>query len=160
MAEQEAVIKPPPARLPGLPGVLGATILPGGRVVVVVNPAVIDEIEAFVAGQCPVPKIGRVLATIVFVDIVASTERALSLGDDGWRDLLEAYLAIARRQSERSTAGRSTPSATGCSRSFDGPARAVTCATTIRDAVRRLGLDVQAGLHTARPSASPASSEA
>lgn len=106
------------------------------------------------------PKIGRVLATIVFVDIVASTERALSLGDDGWRDLLEAYLAIARRQSERFDGREIDTAGDGLFASFDGPARAVTCATTIRDAVRRLGLDVQAGLHTARPSASPASSEA
>ena len=110
--------------------------------------AVIDEIEAFVTGHRPVPKIDRVLATILFVDIVASTERALALGDDGWRDLLEAYLAIARRQLERFDGREIDTAGDGLFASFDGPARAVTCATAIRDAVRRLGLEVRAGLHT------------
>jgi class 3 adenylate cyclase/pimeloyl-ACP methyl ester carboxylesterase len=109
---------------------------------------VIDAIEEFVTGSRPVPLYDRVLTTILFVDIVGSTERAAHLGDRSWRDLLEAFYSLVRRQFERFH-GREVDSAgDGVFAAFDGPARGVACACAIRDAVRGLGLEVRAGLHT------------
>ncbi|HEX2275448.1 MAG TPA: adenylate/guanylate cyclase domain-containing protein, partial [Acidimicrobiales bacterium] len=110
--------------------------------------AVIDEIEAFVTGTRPIPQVDRVLATVLFADIVGSTELVVTLGDAGWRDLLEAYLATARRQLERFDGKEIDTAGDGLFASFDGPARAVRCASAIRDAARALGLEVRAGLHT------------
>lgn len=109
--------------------------------------AVIDEIEDFVTGSRPVFHAGRVLATIMFVDIVRSTERAVRLGDRDWRDLLEAYLAMVRRQLERFNGTEIDTAGDGVFASFDGPARAVWCASAIRDASAELGLEIRAGLH-------------
>lgn len=109
--------------------------------------AVIDEIEAFVTGNRPLPKVDRVLATVLFVDIVGSTQQAVALGDSAWRDRLEAYLAMARRQLDRFAGQEIDTAGDGLFASFDGPARAVTCATTIREAAGRMGIEVRAGLH-------------
>ena len=90
----------------------------------------------------------RILATVLFTDIVASTERAAALGDRRWRQLVERHHATVRtllaryRGTEMDTAGD------GFFASFDGPARAVRCATAITEAVRSLGIEVRAGLHT------------
>jgi class 3 adenylate cyclase len=90
----------------------------------------------------------RVLATVLFTDIVDSTERAAALGDRGWKDVVERHHALVRehlaafRGSEVDTAGD------GFYATFDGPARAATCATSIVTAVRGLGIEVRAGLHT------------
>jgi class 3 adenylate cyclase len=92
--------------------------------------------------------VDRVLATIVFTDIVGSTERAAALGDAAWNDLLEGHHALVRAQlgmfrgTEVDTAGD------GFLATFDGPARAVRCAQAISIAVRELGLEVRAGVHT------------
>ncbi|HEV3401255.1 MAG TPA: alpha/beta fold hydrolase, partial [Acidimicrobiales bacterium] len=107
--------------------------------------AVIDEIEAFVTGNRPLPKVDRVLATVLFVDIVGSTQQAVALGDSGWRDRLEAYLAMARRQLDRFAGQEIDTAGDGLFASFDGPARAVTCATAIREAAGRMGIEVRAG---------------
>ncbi len=109
--------------------------------------AVIDEIEAFVTGNRPLPKVDRVLASVLFVDIVGSTQQAVALGDSGWRDRLEAYLAMARRQLDRFAGQEIDTAGDGLFASFDGPARAVTCAIAIREAAGRMGIEVRAGLH-------------
>jgi class 3 adenylate cyclase len=110
--------------------------------------SVIDEIEEFVTGTRPAPQHDRVLATILFVDIVGSTEIAAARGDRGWRDLLESHLALARRQLARFDGSEIDVAGDGLFASFDGPARAVACGTAIRDGARAFGIEVRVGLHT------------
>jgi class 3 adenylate cyclase len=90
----------------------------------------------------------RVLATILFTDIVASTETAARLGDAGWRDLLARHHALVRRELARFHGTELDTAGDGFFATFDGPARAVQAALAIRDAVRDLGIDVRAGIHT------------
>jgi pimeloyl-ACP methyl ester carboxylesterase len=110
--------------------------------------AALDEIQEFLTGDRPHPALDRVLATVLFTDIVGSTERAAELGDRRWKELLHRHNTLVRnelgrfRGRELSTAGDSFLA------SFDGPARAIACAASIRDQVRRLGLEIRAGLHT------------
>jgi len=108
----------------------------------------IDEIEEFITGSRSGPEPDRVLVTVMFTDIVSSTERAAAIGDRRWRELLEGYLAAARRQLERFRGREIDVAGDGLFAIFDGPARAVRCACAIRDAVRQLGLEIRAGLHT------------
>jgi len=90
----------------------------------------------------------RQLATVLFADIVGSTERAAQLGDSRWHTVLDAFYGVARRQLERFR-GREVDSAgDGFFAAFDGPARAIRCAAAIRDGVGPLGLEVRAGVHT------------
>jgi len=110
--------------------------------------ALINQIQQFLTGMRHTHGPERVLATVLFADIVGSTERAAALGDYSWRELLEAFYAKVRevlhqyRGREINTSGDSFLAA------FDGPARTVRCAGAIRDAVRSLGLEVRCGLHT------------
>ncbi len=90
----------------------------------------------------------RVLATVLFTDIVGSTQRASELGDRGWAELLAAHHAAVRRELERFRGREIDTTGDGFLAMFDGPARAVRCAVAIRDAVRPLGLEIRAGLHT------------
>jgi class 3 adenylate cyclase/esterase/lipase len=108
----------------------------------------IDEIEEFITGARHGPEPDRELVTVMFTDIVSSTERAVAVGDRRWRELLEAYVGLARRQLERFRGREVDVAGDGLFAIFDGPARAVRCACAIRDAVRQLGLEVRAGLHT------------
>ncbi len=108
----------------------------------------IDEIEEFVTGERHRPEPDRVLVTVMFTDIVGSTERAAELGDRRWRELLEGYLGTARTQLERFRGQEIDVAGDGLFATFDGPARAIRCACAIRDAVRQLGLEVRVGLHT------------
>jgi pimeloyl-ACP methyl ester carboxylesterase len=110
--------------------------------------AVLDEVEEFLTGVRRGPEPDRVLATIMFVDVVGSTERAAAIGDRRWRDLLEGYRAVARRELSRYRGRELDTAGDGIFAMFDGPARAVRSATSIRDAVRPLGLEVRVGLHT------------
>ncbi len=89
----------------------------------------------------------RVLATVLFTDIVGSTERAIELGDSRWRELLETHHALVRRQLVRFRGREIDTAGDGFFASFDGPARAIRCACSIAEGVRELGLDVRAGLH-------------
>jgi class 3 adenylate cyclase len=89
-----------------------------------------------------------VLATVLFTDVVGSTQRATELGDRGWRELLEQHHAIIRRQLERFRGREVDTAGDGFLATFDGPARAIRCASAIQDAVRALELDIRAGLHT------------
>jgi class 3 adenylate cyclase len=108
----------------------------------------IDEIEEFVTGSRSGPEPDRVLVTVMFTDIVGSTERAAAVGDRRWRELLDGYLGVARRQLERFRGREIDVAGDGLFATFDGPARAIRCACAIRDAVPQIGLEVRAGLHT------------
>jgi class 3 adenylate cyclase len=108
----------------------------------------LDEIEEFLTGARHAPVTDRVLATVLFTDIVGSTQRAAELGDRRWRDLLDAHDRAVRRQLERFRGREVNTAGDGFLASFDGPGRAIECACAIRDAVRALGIEVRAGLHT------------
>lgn len=110
--------------------------------------ALLDEVEEFVTGIRERREPDRTLATILFTDIVGSTERAASLGDRSWAALLESHHASVRRQLERFRGTELDTAGDGFFAAFDGPARGIRCAVAIRDAVRSLGLEIRAGLHT------------
>ena len=110
--------------------------------------AILAEVEEFLTGARYGREADRVLATVLFTDIVASTERAAELGDRRWRDLLESYLALARRQLTQFRGREIDTAGDGVFATFDGPARGIRCASAIRTAVRQLGIEVRAGLHT------------
>jgi class 3 adenylate cyclase len=110
--------------------------------------AILDEIEEFLTGVRPVPAPDRALATVLFTDIVSSTERAAALGDDAWTRTLDRHDAVVAREVERHRGRRINTTGDGMLATFDGPARAVRCAQAICEAVRSLGIDVRAGLHT------------
>jgi pimeloyl-ACP methyl ester carboxylesterase len=107
-----------------------------------------DEIEEFLTGTRPMPEPDRVLATVLFTDIVGSTERAAELGDRRWRELLGAHDAAVRRELERFRGREVDTAGDGFLATFDGPARAVRCALSAGEAVRQLGIEVRAGIHT------------
>ena len=90
----------------------------------------------------------RVLATVLFTDIVRSTERSVELGDRRWRELLDSHDAMVRRQLTRFRGREVKTTGDGFLASFDGPARAIRCAAAISDGAHQLGLQVRAGLHT------------
>jgi class 3 adenylate cyclase len=89
-----------------------------------------------------------VLATVLFTDIVGSTERAAKLGDRAWRGLLDAHDRVVRRQLERFRGREVNTVGDGFVATFDGPGRAIQCACAIRDAVKALDIEVRIGLHT------------
>ena len=110
--------------------------------------AVLDEVEEFLTGVRHGPEPDRVLATVMFVDIVGSTEHATRLGDRRWGDLLGGYYAAVRRTLGRFRGREVDTAGDGFLATFDGPARAVRCACEIVAAVRPLGIEVRVGLHT------------
>jgi class 3 adenylate cyclase len=126
-----------------------AAHIPGARYVEVSGRGQIaDEAEQFLTGVRRPIRSDRVLATVLFTDIVGSTDRAAQLGDRGWRALLERHDALVREQVARYR-GRFVKSlGDGMLATFDGPSRAISSAIAIRDGARQLGLDVRAGLHT------------
>jgi pimeloyl-ACP methyl ester carboxylesterase len=107
-----------------------------------------DEIEEFLTGTRPVPEPDRVLATVLFTDIVGSTARAAELGDRRWRDLLSTHDAAVRHELERFRGREVDTAGDGFLAAFDGPARAVRCALSAGEAVRELGVEIRAGIHT------------
>jgi class 3 adenylate cyclase len=109
---------------------------------------VLDEIEEFLTGARRGPELDRVLATVLFTDIVGSTERAAILGDREWRQLLELHHDVVRRELERWRGREVDTAGDGFLATFDGPARAVRAAGAIQDALRPLGVEIRAGLHT------------
>src|SRR6266498_4017267 len=110
--------------------------------------SLLDEVAEFLTGVRPVHGPDRVLATVVFTDIVGSTERAAALGDRAWRDLLERHHEIVRAELGRFRGREIDTAGDGFLAAFDGPARAVQAAEAISDKVRLMGLDIRAGLHT------------
>jgi len=109
---------------------------------------IIDEVEEFLTGTRHATEADRVLATVLFTDIVGSTERAAALGDRKWRELVEGYYLLARRELTRFRGREVDTAGDGFFASFDGPARAVRCAEAIAAGVRSLGIEIRAGLHT------------
>ncbi len=110
--------------------------------------AMVDEIEEFLTGVRPPAKTDRVLATVFFTDIVGSSERASELGDESWRTLLDAHDAVVRSQLERFRGREVNTTGDGFVATFDGPARAIRCAVDLVAALRPLGIEIRAGLHT------------
>jgi class 3 adenylate cyclase len=110
------------------------------------------ELEGFVesvqAGDWEAPEPDRVLSTVLFTDIVGATSRAAELGDRAWRELLQAHHDLVRRELARYRGKELDTAGDGFFASFDGPARAIRCGCAVVDAVRELGLEVRAGLHT------------
>jgi len=110
------------------------------------------ELERFladvVAGKHAGVEPERVLTTVLFSDIVGSSEKAASLGDRAWRELLQQHHELVRRQLDRFRGQELDTAGDGFFASFDGPARAVRCGCAISEALADLGLDVRVGLHT------------
>ena len=109
---------------------------------------ILDEVEEFLTGTRPAPVSDRVLATVLFTDLVGSTEKAQELGDAAWAGLLASHNEAVRRELARFAGEEIDTAGDGFLALFDGPARGIRCALAIRDALRMLGLDVKAGVHT------------
>ncbi len=124
--------------------------LPGRNVYHFVEPwrSSFQEIAEFLTGSQPEVADDRVLATVLFTDIVDSTRRAAEIGDRNWRALLDAHDAVVRAQLVRFRGREVNTSGDGFLATFDGPQRAIRCTMAIRDAVQALGIEVRAGLHT------------
>ncbi|HEV3407850.1 MAG TPA: adenylate/guanylate cyclase domain-containing protein [Gaiellaceae bacterium] len=110
--------------------------------------AIVDEVEEFLTGAKTAGDADRVLATVLFTDIVGSTARLSELGDRQWREVLASHDALARRQVERYGGRLVDTTGDGLLATFDGPLRGIKCAIALRDAVRRIGLTIRAGVHT------------
>jgi class 3 adenylate cyclase len=124
--------------------------LPGDEFVVYAGPyeTVVHEVEEFVTGTRSEVFTDRVLATVMFTDLVASTERVSAVGDRAWREQLDAHDGLIRSNLERSRGREIKMTGDGVVATFDGPARAVACAQAIVDDAAAMGLDVRVGLHT------------
>jgi len=144
--------------IPASQGKLMAELIPGARYVELPGrdhlpgagdpEAIAGEIEEFLTGAREAVQPDRVLATVLFTDIVDSTRRAAELGDSAWRQLLERHDALVRSQLERFRGREVKQTGDGFLASFDGPARAIRCACSIREEARELGIELTAGLHT------------
>jgi len=115
----------------------------------VIADRIVDEVQEFLTGsRSSDTEIDRVLATVMFTDIVESTKRAAELGDRQWRTLLDRHDETVRQQLQRFRGNEVKNLGDGFMATFDGPARAVRCAAAISDSVRPLGIAVRSGLHT------------
>ena len=112
------------------------------------EPDALDDIQEFLTGQRPLPNPDRLLATVLFTDIVDSTRRAAALGDERWHGLLDRHDEVMRRAIERYRGREVKTTGDGFLAAFDGPARAVQCARAAIDGARSLGLELRAGVHT------------
>lgn len=110
--------------------------------------ALVDEIEAFVTGTRPTRQPDRVLATVLFTDLVDSTKLAIERGDARWREILDRHDELVRIELARSGGRQIKTTGDGVLATFDGPARAVRCACAIRDVLRALDIEVRSGIHT------------
>ena len=146
-----AMFDPEPARA-------AAKVIPDARYVEVPGPdalvyvgdsdAVLDVIQEFLTGAQAAPDLDRSLATVLFTDIVGSTQKVGLLGDRGWRYLLDEHHARIRRLLDRFRGTEVDTAGDGFFATFDGPARAIRCACAAREAVREIGIEIRAGLHT------------
>ena len=132
----------PGARLVELPGVDHAPFVGDN------SDTILDLIDEFLTGSKPAPAVDRVLATVVFTDIVDSTKRAEALGDRAWRDLLDRHDHTIRQELARFDGREVKSLGDGFLATFDGPARAIRCAVAIRDALKALDIHVRVGIHT------------
>ena len=110
--------------------------------------ALLSEVEEFLTGVRPEPEADRVLATILFTDIVGATERAAEMGDQKWSHLLGRHHELIREELNRFRGREIDTAGDGFFATFDGPARAISCAKAIQNKVTKLGLTVRIGLHT------------
>lgn len=110
--------------------------------------AILDELEEFLTGVRPAADPQRVLATLLFTDMIGSTEMVADVGDREWRNLLDGHRMIAERALERYRGRLIKTMGDGLLATFDGPARAIRCAADMRDSVHELGLNIRAGIHT------------
>jgi class 3 adenylate cyclase/alpha-beta hydrolase superfamily lysophospholipase len=122
--------------------------LPGGDPFIAYSPEAIEEIAEFVTGERLQVEVDRILTSLLFTDIVSSTERAASLGDQAWRSLLDAHDRTVRAQLRRFRGKEINTTGDGFLASFDGPARAIRCALAIAGATAKLGIELRMGLHT------------
>jgi class 3 adenylate cyclase len=125
--------------------------LPGKDHIPFVGPnagEIADAIQEFLTGSRAPIEVDRVLATVLFTDIVGSTEKAAVLGDSRWRKLLEDHHVTIRRNLSRFRGREIKTTGDGVLATFDGPARGVRCACAIAEEVQPLGIDIRAGLHT------------
>jgi class 3 adenylate cyclase len=113
-----------------------------------VQSAALDDIRLFVGVEPPKPELDTVLATVLFTDIVGSTERQSALGDHSWKDLIQRHHAAVRDALRRWRGVEVDTAGDGFYVTFDGPARAIRCALDITERVRELGIEVRAGVHT------------
>jgi class 3 adenylate cyclase/pimeloyl-ACP methyl ester carboxylesterase len=109
---------------------------------------VLDAIEEFVTGAPPLPSPDRFLGTVLFVDVVGSTQLAAQIGDARFGELIESFHQLVQRQLDRFRGRLVDTAGDGALALFDSPARAIACAESVRDGVRALGLQVRAGVHT------------
>ena len=110
--------------------------------------SILDEMEEFLTGVRRGPELDRVLATVLFVDLVASTERAAQMGDRHWRGMLDAFHVRVREELERYRGHLVDTTGDGFLATFDGPGRAIRCARAVLDRLREINLPARAGLHT------------
>ena len=132
-------------------GIEGARMieLPGDDHLPLYEPEqILDEIEEFLTGTRQAAQSDRMLATVMFTDIVDSTRRAAELGDRRWRELVEGHDQLVRAQLARHRGREIKTMGDGFLATFDGPARGIRAALDARDAVRQLGIEIRAGLHT------------
>ena len=122
--------------------------LPGSDHLFFIHEQIVDAIEEFLTGSISAAESDRMLATVLFTDIVGSTEKAAAIGDRRWRDLLEGHHSAVRRNLDRFRGREVKTTGDGFLAVFDGPARGVRCACAIADEIRPLGIEVRAGLHT------------
>lgn len=122
--------------------------VPGQGFAIFENELALEAIEGFLAGIALRRIPDTVLATLLFTDLVGSTEKAASLSDREWSELLARQRSLVRRELERYRGDEIDTAGDGFFARFDGPARAIACAVAIVDGIRRLGLDVRAGIHT------------
>jgi class 3 adenylate cyclase/pimeloyl-ACP methyl ester carboxylesterase len=109
---------------------------------------IIDEVEEFVTGTRAASDRTRTLTTLLFTDVVGSTDRLAAVGDKTWRTVLDRLDEVVRRQLTRFSGHQEKLTGDGMLATFDGPARAIRCGAAIRDAARQIGLDVRVGIHT------------
>ena len=109
---------------------------------------ILDEMAQFLTGELRPIETERILATVLFTDIVDSTKRAAELGDRQWRDLLERHHSLVRGELNRFRGQEIDTAGDGFFATFDGPARGIRCACAIQEAVAKIGLTIRAGLHT------------
>jgi class 3 adenylate cyclase len=110
--------------------------------------AALDAVRRFVGAERPALELSTILSTVLFTDIVGSTEKQAALGDRAWKDLIERHHALVRDSLERWHGVENDTAGDGFYATFDGPARAIRCAQEVVSRVRDLGIEIRAGVHT------------
>lgn len=122
--------------------------LPGEHSTAPVDDRFADEVESFLTGRRHTVATDRVLSTVLFSDIVGSTEQAAAVGDRRWREVLDEHDTVVSRQIDIHRGRRIKVTGDGVLATFDGPARAIACGCELRDSLLSLGVEIRVGLHT------------